>query len=144
MKVNRDLQLVLRESISYQMLFWFDQENKIFQQRLIFVYCFWSYRYFYANTYTCVIIIYVYMYLFIFMLGILQITSLKFGSIQILHSKILEFGFYSPEFRGAWILQLNVSEFEFYTLKVWKCLDFTALKFETSWSQIQTPLNFGE
>ena len=68
-------------------------------------------------------------------LGNLQIRSLKFEGVWILHSKASEFGFYLLKFKSVWILHLNVLKFGIYPLnfrgvwillsKVWRCLDFT-------------------
>ena len=76
-----------------------------------------SYHFFFSNT-----------FIHLNFLGELQTISLKFGNIWILHTEILEFGFYPINFESICILYLNVSEFIFYSLRfrgVWiNCLKF--------------------
>ena len=68
----------------------------------------------------------------------LQITPLKFGSVWILHHKILNFGFYFLKFEDVWILHIYISEYGFYPLK------FIPPNFETLRYKIQISLNFRE
>ena len=63
--------------------------------------------------------------------GNLQITSLNFGGVWILHFEISEFEIYLLKFGGVWILFPNVLEFGYYSLKfvvIW-ILHLQILKF---------------
>ena len=77
----------------------------------------------------------------------LQTIPLKFGSVWILHLKILEFGFYLLKFGGIWILHPKVSKIGFYPLKfgsVWISPPKVWESQATSGCKIQTALNFKE
>ena len=52
----------------------------------------------------------------VYIYGKLQITTLKFGDVWILHFEVSEFEFYLlKKFGRVWILYPNVSEFGFFT-----------------------------